>query len=77
MRRRGMTDMLEVTARLLKSESADWNSNTKSAVQGDATLLAAGSTSQVFTTPAGELLLNWPPFMLELLKTWEPLWKQP
>jgi acyl-CoA thioester hydrolase len=43
----------------------------------DATLLATGSTSQVFTTPDGELLLNWPPFMLERLKSWEPLWKNP
>jgi len=72
-----LPDMLEVTARLLKSESARLDFDYEIRRAGDGALLATGSSSQVFTTAAGELLLNWPPFMLELFKTWEPLWRLP
>jgi acyl-CoA thioester hydrolase len=72
-----MNDVIEVTARLFKSESAKLEFEYEIYRQGDPTLLAAGATVQVFTNPAGELLLTWPPFMVELLGKWEPLWKQP
>jgi acyl-CoA thioester hydrolase len=72
-----MSDVLEVTARLFKSESAKLEFEYEIYRQGDTTLLANGSSVQVFTNTAGELLLNWPPYMVELLKQWEPLWKQP
>jgi acyl-CoA thioester hydrolase len=72
-----MSDMLEVTARLFKSESAKLEFEYEIRRQGETTLLAAGSSVQVFTNTAGELLLNWPPYMVELLKQWEPLWKKP
>jgi acyl-CoA thioester hydrolase len=72
-----LSDSLVVTTRLLKSESARLDFDYEVRRAADAALLATGSTSQVFTTPAGDLILNWPPFMLERLKTWEALWKQP
>jgi acyl-CoA thioester hydrolase len=72
-----LSDTLVVTSRLLKSESARLDFNYEIHREAGAVLLATGSTSQVFTTPAGELILNWPPFMLERLQSWEPLWKLP
>jgi len=72
-----LSDSLVVTARLLKSDSARLDFNYEVRRAADATLLATGSTSQVFTTLAGQLILNWPPFMLEKLNTWEALWQQP
>ncbi|MFM2294943.1 MAG: hypothetical protein RLZZ350_1356 [Verrucomicrobiota bacterium] len=72
-----LSDTLAITTRLLKSDSARLDFDYEIRRAADATLLATGSTSQVFTTPDGELLLNWPPFMLERLKSWEPLWKNP
>jgi len=70
-----LQDTLAVTARLFKSESARLDFEYQIRRAGETTLLATGRTSQVFTTPAGELILNWPPFMNELIKSWEPLWK--
>ena len=70
-----LPDTLAATARLFQSESARLDLDYEIRRQSDATLLATGRTSQVFTTPAGELLLTWPPFMVERLKAWEPLWK--
>lgn len=72
-----LADSLVVVTRLLKSESARLDFDYEVRREADHTLLATGSTSQVFTTPAGELILNWPPFMLERLQTWETLWKMP
>ena len=72
-----MSDTLKVTARLFKPASARLDYGYEIRREGESALLATGSTSQVFTTPAGELILNWPPFMLEKLKAWEALWKQP
>jgi acyl-CoA thioester hydrolase len=72
-----LTDTLEVTVRLLKSESARLDFEYEIRRETDGTLLATGSTSQVFTTPAGELLLTWPKFMQPILAAWEPLWKMP
>jgi acyl-CoA thioester hydrolase len=72
-----LSDVLEVNARLFKSEAAKLNFSYEIRRQGEETVLATGSTVQVFTTPAGKLLLTWSPFMLERLNAWEPLWKQP
>lgn len=72
-----LSDSLAITTRLLKSDSARLDFDYEIRRQADGTLLATGSTSQVFTTPAGELILNWPPFMLERLQAWETLWQKP
>ena len=72
-----LDDRLAVTARLLKSESARLDFEYEIHREADGLLLATGSTSQVFTTPAGELILTWPPFMLERLEMWKPLWQLP
>jgi acyl-CoA thioester hydrolase len=71
-----LPDTLVIHTRLLKSESARLDFDYEIRRIADAALLATGNTSQVFTTPAGGLILNWPPFMLERLQTWEALWKQ-
>jgi len=72
-----LPDVLEVTARLSKSEAARLDFDYEIRRQGEGTLLATGSTVQVFTTPQGELLLTWPALMVERLNAWEPLWKHP
>lgn len=72
-----MSDTLDVTARLFKPDSARLDYQYEIRCKGRTALLTTGSTSQVFTTPAGELILNWPPFMLERLKAWEKLWQLP
>ena len=72
-----LADTLEIRARLLKSEAAKLVFDYELRREGEERLLAAGRTVQVFTTPAGELMLSWPTFMLERLTTWEPLWLNP
>lgn len=72
-----LDDTLVVITRLLKSDSARLDFNYEIRRETGDTLLATGNTSQVFTTPAGELILNWPPFMLERIESWKTLWKLP
>jgi acyl-CoA thioester hydrolase len=72
-----VSDLLEVKARLLKSDAAKLNFVYEVRRTGEERLLAGGSTVQVFTTPQGELLLTWPRFMQERLREWEPLWQTP
>ncbi len=72
-----VSDVLEVKARLLKSEAAKLNFVYEVRRPSEEKLLCSGSTVQVFTTPEGELLLTWPKFMLERLEAWEPLWITP
>jgi acyl-CoA thioester hydrolase len=72
-----LADTIEVRACLLKTEAARFNFLYEARRQGENTLLASGSSVQVFTTPDGELLLNWPDFVQERLRSWEPLWKRP
>lgn len=72
-----MSDVLEVTTRLLKSDAAKLDFEYEIRRQSDRTLLATGSTTQVFTAVNGELILTWPDYMVERLKAWEPLWKLP
>lgn len=70
-----VSDLLEVTARLLKSEAAKLNFVYEVRRTAEDRLLATGSTVQVFTSPDGELMLTWPKFMQERLQAWEPLWR--
>jgi acyl-CoA thioester hydrolase len=72
-----LADTLVVITRLLKSDSARLDFNYEIRRETGDTLLATGNTSQVFTTLAGELILNWPPFMLERIESWKTLWKLP
>ena len=72
-----LPDTLVVTPRLLKPDNARLDFDYEIRRQAGGALLATGSTSQVFTTPAGELILTWPPFVLERLQSWEALWKLP
>jgi len=72
-----MSDLLAVTARLYRSESAKLGFGYEVRRAGEEALLATGSTVQVFTTFSGELLLTWPPLMLERLQAWQSLWQRP
>jgi acyl-CoA thioester hydrolase len=72
-----LADVLEIRARLYKTEAARLDFDYEVRRHGDPTLLASGSTVQVFTRPDGELILTWPEFMLERLAAWEPLWIHP
>ena len=72
-----MDDLLDVTARLYQSDAARLDFEYEARRASDNTLLATGATLQVFTTPAGELLLAWPDFMRARLQSWESLWKTP
>ena len=72
-----LADVLRITARLFKSESAKLEFEFEIRREGADSLLASGHSLQVFTTPAGELLLQWPPLMIERYHHWETLWKHP
>jgi len=67
-------DVLEVEARLYKSEGAqlEFSYEVKRAETG--VLLASGGSLQVFTTLRGELLLTWPALMIERYEAWKDLW---
>lgn len=71
-----LADDLEITTRLLKPKSArlDFDFEIRGGIGGR--LLATGNSSQVLTTPDGEIILSWPAFMRERLKNWETLWRQ-
>lgn len=70
----GMGDVLDVTARFYRTEAARLEFDYEIRRQGDGRLVATASSLQVFATPQGELLLNWPEFMLERFKAWESQW---
>lgn len=72
-----MHDVLDVTARLYKTDAPRLEFEYEVRRASDAALLATGATVQVFTTPTGELLLAWPEFMRARLKLWQSLWKTP
>lgn len=72
-----LPDQLEVTTRLLKSDSARLDFDYEIRRVADGLPVAKGATSQVFTTFDGELILNWPPFMQALIASWEDLWQRP
>jgi len=72
-----LADVLVVTARLFKSESAKLEFEYEIRRQSDGSLLAFATSLQVFTNPQGELILAMPEFMVERYKAWETLWIQP
>ena len=72
-----LSDILEITARLYRSEAARLEFDYEIRAQTDGRLIATANSLQVFVTPNGDLLLNWPDLMLERLKAWEPLWIKP
>jgi acyl-CoA thioester hydrolase len=72
-----LADTLTVTARLFKSEAAKLEFEYEIRRQSEGTLLAFGSSLQVFTNVQGELILTMPPFMVERYAAWESLWIQP
>lgn len=72
-----LADTLTVTARLFKSEAAKLELEYEIRRQSDRSLLAFGTSLQVFTNLQGELLLTLPPFMVERYRAWETLWIQP
>jgi len=72
-----LLDTLTVTARLFKSEAAKLEFEYEIRRQSDRSLLAFGSSLQVFTNPRGDLLLTRPPFMVERYRAWADLWIQP
>ena len=72
-----LADTLTVTARLFKSEAAKLELEYEIRRQSDRSLLAFGTSLQVFTNLQGELLLTLPPFMVERYRAWENLWIQP
>lgn len=67
-------DLLNVSARLLKSEVA--KIEFQYLVQRGDQLLARGESVQVLTDPAGKLVLRPPPLVVECYRRWEGLWKQ-
>lgn len=72
-----MDEVLAVTARLLKPDFARLDFEYEVRRAADGTLLARAETRQALTTPQGELLLGWPDFMVERLKSWETQWQPP
>jgi len=72
-----LADTLTATARLFKSEAAKLEFEYEIRRQSDHSLLAFGSSLQVFTNLQGELLLTLPPFMVERHRAWANLWIQP
>ncbi len=72
-----LADLLEVRCRFLKSEAPKLEFEYEIRRDGEERLLASGSTVQVFTTPQGELLLQWPAMMIERYRLWEGHWQSP
>ncbi|MEI6148002.1 MAG: acyl-CoA thioesterase [bacterium] len=70
-------DMLEVEARLYKSEGAQLEFCYQVKRAGTGLLLATGGSIQAFTTLQGELLLTWPALMIERYEAWKDLWVLP
>ncbi len=68
-------DVLEVTARLLKSDAAKLEFGYTVMRAADKQLLAHGETVQAFTSLDGKLILSPPPLLIECYRRWESLWK--
>jgi acyl-CoA thioester hydrolase len=69
-------DLLEVTAKLFKSEVAKIEFEYEVHRIADRRLLARGRSVQVLTDPAGNLVLRPPPFVTECYRRWEGQWKR-
>ncbi|MBT3191325.1 MAG: acyl-CoA thioesterase [Verrucomicrobia bacterium] len=72
-----LDDVLDVEARLYKSETAKLEFKFQVRRSGTGELLVVGFSTQVFSDPEGNLSLGWPPMMQERLEAWEPLWMEP
>ncbi len=72
-----LQDVLEVTTRFYQSDCPKLEFAYTIRRLGEEPLLATGSTVQVFTTFEGELLLQWPPLMIERYRLWEGQWIRP
>lgn len=70
-------DVLDVEARLYKSDRAQLEFGYQVRRAETGALLTTGFSRQVFTTLEGELLLTWPPLMLERYEAWKDLWVSP
>ena len=70
-------DVLDVEARLYKSDGAQLEFGYQVKRSETGVLLATGGSMQVFTTLEGELLLTWPALMLERYEAWKDLWVPP
>lgn len=68
-------DLLEVAARLLKSEAAKIEFQYLVHRAADRQLLARGASVQVLTNLDGTLVLRPPPLVVECYRRWEGLWK--
>lgn len=72
-----LQDVLEVTTRFFKSDCPKLEFAYAIRRVGEDSVLATGSTVQVFTTFDGELLPQWPPLMIERYRLWEGQWLLP
>ena len=68
-------DLLEVTARLLKTDAAKLELQYEIVRPADHQVLARGESVQVFTDSTGKLLLRPPPLLTDCYKRWEASWK--
>jgi len=71
------TDMLDIEARLYKSDGAKLEFGYEVRRCETGKLLATGGSLQVFSTLKGELLLTWPEVMIRRYEDWEDLWISP
>jgi acyl-CoA thioester hydrolase len=72
-----LDDVLDVEARLYKTDSAKLAFKYEVRRSGTGEVLVVGFSIQVFSGPGGSLLLAWPPMMVERLDAWRPLWIKP
>jgi acyl-CoA thioester hydrolase len=68
-------DLLEVTARLLKSDAAKLEFQYLVRRAADGKLLARGESTQAFTKTDGTLLLSTPGLLVDCYRQWERAWK--
>ena len=68
-------DLLEVTARLLKSDTPKLEFQYTIVRTADQKLLARGESVQAFTKPDGTLLLHAPALLVKSYRRWEGQWK--
>ena len=70
-------DILDVEARLYKTDGAklEFGYEVRRCKTGD--LLATGGSVQVFSTLEGDLLLTWPQLLLNRHEAWKDLWITP
>lgn len=72
-----MTDVIQVSAKLLDSEGAKLEFEFEITEKIAGQVLARGTSTQVFTTLEGDLILTRPQFILDLYEQWEGHWVEP